>query len=278
MADVFRKSSIEKLSNPEQLDRMIKVSSPMSWLALLAVLLIVVVTVIWSFVGTLQTTDTVSGVIVTPDNAVSIHAQSPGTLKGYCVDVGAEVAKGDVVAYVQQMDGTIVSVCADLAGKVSAFSQEAGAAVLTGTEVARITPQNVGAQVIVCYVPLAYAPKYQEGMEVLVYPTAVDSQKYGHMKAEIIAVEKYATNTGSFAYVLGSDNMVAEQFAANGPVVAVVCKLETDANTQSGYYWSSDASKNLTISSGTVVTAKVVVEECAPITKLIGEIQDIVEA
>ena len=42
MADLYRKSSLDKLSNPEQLDRMIKISSPLSWLALIAVLLVIV--------------------------------------------------------------------------------------------------------------------------------------------------------------------------------------------------------------------------------------------
>ena len=41
MADLYRKSSLDKLSNPEQLDRMIKISSPLSWLALIAVLLVI---------------------------------------------------------------------------------------------------------------------------------------------------------------------------------------------------------------------------------------------
>ena len=43
MADLYRKSSLDKLSNPEQLDRMIKISSPLSWLALIAVLLVLVI-------------------------------------------------------------------------------------------------------------------------------------------------------------------------------------------------------------------------------------------
>jgi len=71
--------------------------------------------------------------------------------------------------------------------------------------------------------------------------------------------------------------MVAEQFAANGPIVSVVCKIKTDSATKSGYYWSSDSAKNLTISNGTVITAKIVVDECAPITKLIGKFKDDME-
>lgn len=277
MADLYRKSSLDKLSNPEQLDRMIKISSPLSWLALIAVLLVIAVTVVWSIIGTLPTTETVSGMIVDANSVNAVYSESAGTLEKYCVDVGEEIKNGDKIAEVKQTDGTVKVIKADRDGVLSAYSLEPGTPVLAGTEVARITPNNIGDQVIVCYVPLAYAQKFEKGMEVMVYPTSIDSQKYGHMEAEIISVDEYATNTNSLAYVLGSGNMVAEQFASNGPIVSVVCKIKTDKKTKSGYYWSSDSAKNLTISKGTVISAKIVVDECAPITKLIGKFKDDME-
>ena len=274
MADLYRKSSLEKLSNPEQLDRMIKISSPLSWLALLAVLLVIAATVVWSIVGTLPTTETVSGMIVDPTGVNAVYSQSIGTLDKYCIDLGKEVKSGDKIAEVKQSDGTVKTIHADRDGVVSAYSLEIGTPVLAGTEVARITPKDSGAQVIVCFVPLAYAQKFEKGMEVLVYPTSIDSQKYGHMEAEIVSVDEYATNINSLAYVFGSGNLVAEQFASNGPIVSIICKIKTDENTKSGFYWSSDSAKNLTISNGAVISAKITVDECAPITKLIGKFKD----
>lgn len=277
MADLYRKSSLDKLSNPEQLDRMIKISSPLSWLALIAILLVIAATVVWSIIGTLPTTETVSGMIVDSNSVNAVYSESAGTLEKYCVDVGKEIKNGDKIAEVKQTDGTVKTIKADRDCVLSAYSLEPGTPVLAGTEIARITPKNSGNQVIVCYVPLAYAQKFEKGMEVLVYPTSIDSQKYGHMEAEIISVDEYATNTNSLAYVLGSGNMVAEQFASNGPIVSVVCKIKTDKETKSGFYWSSDSAKNLTISNGTVISAKIVVDECAPITKLIGKFKDDME-
>lgn len=277
MADLYRKSSLDKLSNPEQLDRMIKISSPLSWLALVAVLLVIAATVVWSIIGTLPTTETVSGMIVDSNSVNAVYSEFAGTLEKYCVDVGKEIKNGDKIAEVKQTDGTVRAIKADRDGVLSAYSLEPGTPVLAGTEVARITPNNSGNQVIVCYVPLAFAQKFEKGMEVLVYPTSIDSQKYGHMEAEIISVDEYATNTNSLAYVLGSGNMVAEQFASNGPIVSIVCKIKTDTETKSGYYWSSDSAKNLTISNGTIISAKIVVDECAPITKLIGKFKDDME-
>lgn len=274
MADLYRKSSLDKLSNPEQLDRMIKIASPLSWLALLAVLFVIAATVVWSILGTLPTTETVSGMIVDPSSVNAVYSDITGMLDKYCVDVGKEVKFGDTIAEIKQSDGTVKSITSDRDGVLSTYSQELGSPVLAGTEIARITPKDSGSQVIVCYVPLAYAQKFEKGMDVLVYLTSIDSQKYGHMEAEIISVDEYATNINSLAYVFGSGNMVAEQFAANGPIVSIVCKIKNDNKTQSGFYWSSDSAKNLTVSNGTVITAKVVIDECAPITKLIGKFKN----
>ena len=277
MSDLYRKSSLEKLSNPEQLDRMIKISSPLSWLALIAVFLVIVAMVVWSIFGVLPTTETVSGMIVGSNSVNAVYSESIGTLEKYCVDVGGKVITGDKIAEIKQTDGTEITIKAECDGIISAYSLEIGTSVLAGTEVARITPNNIGDQVIMCYVPLAYAQKFAKGMKVLVYPTSIDSQKYGHMEAEIMTVDEYATNTNSLAFVFGNGNMVAEQFASNGPIVSIVCKIKTDTETKSGYFWSSDSAKNLTVSNGTVISAKIVVEECAPITKLIGKIKDDME-
>ncbi|MBR4451413.1 MAG: hypothetical protein IKS39_06235 [Clostridia bacterium] len=56
MADLYRKSSLEKISSPEQLDKAITVSSPMSWLALIGVALIFAAVIIGSFVWSVPET------------------------------------------------------------------------------------------------------------------------------------------------------------------------------------------------------------------------------
>ncbi len=74
MANLYRKSSLEKISNPEQLDRAITVSSPMSWLALAGVALIFAAVIIWGFLGTIPETVQTDGIVVSYENAKSIFS------------------------------------------------------------------------------------------------------------------------------------------------------------------------------------------------------------
>lgn len=75
-------------------------------------------------------------------------------------------------------------------------------------------------------------------------------------------------------YVLGSGNNILDQFTQNGPIVTVVCQIKTDATTKSGFAWSSDNAKDLTVSNDMMVSAKIVVEESRPISKLFGKFKD----
>ncbi len=130
-------------------------------------------------------------------------------------------------------------------------------------------------QVVVCYVPFANSPKLTIGMDVLVYPISVDRQLYGHMLAKIINVDTYAATKANMSYVLGTDNMLADSFSANGAVVAVTCELRADAETKSGYYWSSKKGGLMSVTTGSQISAKIITERNAPITKLFVRLKDV---
>lgn len=276
MADLFRKSSLERLSNPEQLDRAITISHPMSWLALLGVLIVIVATVVWSILGTLPTTVTVNGIIAGTADSGAFYADNAGVVTKVTKKVGDSVKVGDEIAKVKLNTGKEVSIKATAKGKISAIlvDAEENANVYVGAEIARYTPDMDQSQIVVCYVPSSYAQQIKKDMEAKVYIASVDSQTYGHLEATVMEVAPYSANTANLWYVTGANNLVADQFLANGPVVAVSLKLKADSKTTSGYYWSSKKGSELTVQNASIVSAKIVVGEKAPITKLFSKFGD----
>lgn len=277
MAELYRKSSIEKLSNPEQLDRAITVTSPMSWIALLGVVIIIVTTIIWSITGTLPTTQNVKGIIVNPESACAYHADKAGTVTKVLKKAGETVEKGDGLLTIKTSEGKEYTIQANEAGKITDYLVEVDSKIYSGAEIARYTPCDAKEQVVVCYVPLSLAKQLEKGMEVLLYPTSVDTQKYGHMEAYVDSIGDYAVSTSNMWYVLGADNLMAEQFLNEGPVVSVICRIKTDTDSKSGFYWTSENGNDLVISNGTFVSAKIVTDESAPITKLFNNIKEKLE-
>ena len=163
---------------------------------------------------------------------------------------------------------TIVS---SVNGRISDLPLVTGSAVQQGSVLAKVRQGEDN--VVVCYVPLSSGKKITEGMRVLVYPTTVNKQEYGHMEATVEAVDAYVSSAESLQEQLGNDSLV-DAFLKNGPVLGVTCRLVTDDETQSGYYWSSKKGASLTIEENTMVESSVVIEEKMPISMLIPYLKE----
>lgn len=100
--DVFRKVSVERLSSPEQLDTLMKVTSPRGWLALAALGVLLAAAIAWGFAGTMSTKVASQGVLIRPGGLQNIFAEAGGTLTDIRVVENDYVNKGDVVARVEQ--------------------------------------------------------------------------------------------------------------------------------------------------------------------------------
>ncbi len=291
MAQLYRKSSLEKISSPEQLDKALTVTSPMSWIALAAVTVVIIVTVLWSIVGTIPVTVSTTGIVASPVSTNAIYCPETGTVLSVYVSPNAQISINDPVASYKTGNGDVKTVFSDQVGTVTEIlvrktetdekdkkeaKDQRGGKINQGDALLRISPMANSSQVIVCYVELADAKKIHRGMQVNVSLNIKESNTYGHMVARVINVDSYAASTEGMDFVLGSNNNVASTFRKdNKAVVAVTCELYPDPGTVSGYFWSNEKGGRLEVTNGTLVNAKIVVEEVRPITKLFAKLKEI---
>ncbi|MGH1387225.1 NHLP bacteriocin system secretion protein [Kordia sp.] len=97
----FRKAALEKLSTPEKLDQLIKVTSPKGWIALLTITLVLGTGIAWAFMGNVKTKLNVVGVILGGE-IHEVVATSQGQLINVNVNVGDKIKEGDVIAKIEQ--------------------------------------------------------------------------------------------------------------------------------------------------------------------------------
>lgn len=276
MADLYRKSSLERISSPEQLDKVLRVTSPMSWLALIAITVMIVIITIWSFVGTIPETITAKGVVSSSTaGSNSVYTQEAGTIVSLRVRAGQEVHLGDPIATYKNASNEIVTIYSDQVGIVSTLVVKKDDKVNPGKDIIRVTPTIQNSQMVVCYVSLSKAKKLERGMTVNITMDSLDGTSYGHMEGRIVNIDAYATPTDGISSVIGSGNNLESTFTKDGAVVAVACELYTSPDTISGLYWSTEKGANVNVSNGSLVTAKIVTEEVAPITKLFSKLRDI---
>ena len=104
MADLFRKTSLEKLSSPEQLDKMIVITPPSFWMALSGAGLVIVVALIWSILGRLPVNVETQGIYVNNGGIYSVYSEMAGIIENIEVNEGDEIKKGEVIAYLNKDD------------------------------------------------------------------------------------------------------------------------------------------------------------------------------
>lgn len=280
MAQIYRKSALEKLSSPDQLNHTLTIISPLSWLALLAATAMVAAAVIWSVLGTIPVTVTAAGIVASPVSTNALYLPESGTIQtvGY-VFKGKHISTEDVVLTYTIGNGEIKSLYSDQTGTVEKITVAPGDSVNQGNEVLRLNPDVGSSQVIVCYVSIADAKKIGRGMEANITLSSADSQTYGHMRARVINIDSYVSSSEGMSYVLGSNNNMAGQFQKNGEaVVAVTLELypaRAEDPTQSGFWWSNEKGKKLEVTNGSLVSAKIITEEIHPITKLFVKLKEI---
>lgn len=77
MAQLFRKASLDKLSNPEQLDKAIVIMSPGNWLAILGAALMIVSALVWCMVGRIPVTESADGIYLAASPAGKVICYVP---------------------------------------------------------------------------------------------------------------------------------------------------------------------------------------------------------
>lgn len=100
---LFRKSALERLSTPDQLDQLVTVTGSWAWLATLFICALLAGVVTWSFLGAVPSYVAADGLIVKRGGtAFDIVAPADGRIDALNVTVGQQVARGDVIGSLDQ--------------------------------------------------------------------------------------------------------------------------------------------------------------------------------
>lgn len=99
---VFRKVALERLSSPEQLDNLVRVTSPRGWLMLVGAGLILAAALYWGIFGTMTTQAEGQGVLIRPGGLKTVHTSSAGSISDIAVIENDTVQQGEVMGRIEQ--------------------------------------------------------------------------------------------------------------------------------------------------------------------------------
>jgi len=264
----FRKSALDRLMSPEKLDGLLEVTKPRGWLAVLALLAILLAAIFWAANSTIPITVPAQGVLLRGQGVSLVEAPGEGIIHSIEVTPGQLVERGEVVAFIRQM-GSIapMPVLAPIAGQVLEVRLNPGNYVSGGVAIASIEPAS-GEITAIVYVNSVQANEITEGMRSLLALEGFPVEEYGYLVGKVQSISAFPSTRDGMLRVLGSEELVALQ-AGEGPQTEVRIALTTKADLPSGVSWTTSAGPPSALRSGTLLNAQIILRQIRPVNFII---------
>ncbi|WP_442592272.1 NHLP bacteriocin system secretion protein [Parapusillimonas sp. JC17] len=98
MSGLFRQAALEKISNPDQLDRALKVVRPLHGIGIAAIALVVLAGLAWGILSSAPVTVRGQGILLSAAGVAVVSSPGDGHVEAVLVEPGELVKKGQLVA------------------------------------------------------------------------------------------------------------------------------------------------------------------------------------
>ncbi|GGV66121.1 MULTISPECIES: HlyD family efflux transporter periplasmic adaptor subunit [Streptomyces] len=265
----FRQQALAKLNAPEELDLPVRLARPQGWLVLCVTLVAVAAACVWAVAGSVTSTVTAQAVLTHGQGSYVLQSPVAGQVTAVHAETGRRLPADAPVITVRTAQGESV-VRTVAAGRITALAATIGQIVSVGANVAAVekvahTSDPLYATV---YVPAQQAAGITEGSAVDLTVSSVPADRYGVLRGHVKSVDRSAQSAQQIAAFLG-DSQLGEQFTRQGRPVAVLVRLDTARDTESGYRWSTDGGPPFRLQSMTLATASIRLADQHPVDWLL---------
>ena len=303
MAELFRKTALDSMSTPEQLNKQVKIMRPSVWVIFIALVTALFTFIIWSFTYHITNGVNLSGVVFTNNNIISNTAERNCIVTDVLVNEGDYVEIGDIIAVVsntellekiedsryelslldekskeyallfgqiEKLTDTYVAstvIKSSASGYVQSV-KSTGTALESGDTISAIMTDS-GYNEVTAYVPMQTARSLELGMIAQVSPSYAAREEYGYMTGVITSISDTPVSEESILARMGTLSYV-EGILPEGSYVEVRIRLDLDENSANSYKWSNSKGETLSVELGTQCSIIVVISEYLPIQMLIN--------
>lgn len=160
-------------------------------------------------------------------------------------------------------------------GRIIEIGTVLGKTIESGMPLGTIEVEDKNASLIgVTYFADKDGKQIESGMKTQITPSVVKRERFGGITGKVTKVSPFPVTIQDMEAIIGNNDL-AQSFAnklteeGDGASIQVFAQLNKDANTASGYDWSSSTGPSLKMSPGTTTSVRVKIEERAPISYII---------
>ncbi|MBR3723646.1 MAG: biotin/lipoyl-binding protein [Selenomonadaceae bacterium] len=303
-SSIFSRAALDKLRSPEKLDMLLPITTPIGWIGLIAIGLLLISVAIWSVFGSFTVRADGMGLIMDSGGFVNITHLAGGKVTHIYVREGNKVKKGDIVARMEQADQSadthmakygaqLAESMRDTVGmvhqyRVKQYQHEISRDVISdfdgvidevlvreGSVIGRGTPlctvrltQKRSDMIGVLYVPVDKGKRIEPGQTIQLVPNGVDPQESGSLVGVVRTVSDYPISLQSAEKQLGNPQLAEWILRQEGAVMEVTFGLVKDSSSPSGLLWTSFVGEHKPVTPGSFCMGSVIVERRPPIEKV----------
>ena len=176
--------------------------------------------------------------------------------------------RGAIERYEEELE-TKSQIVSEYNGRLLEVTAAAGQIVSLGQRFGSMeTEDPQGRLAMAAYFEVSTGKQVQPGMQVRIAPDTVERERFGSMMATVTSVSPFPVTTDAITNVVGNAE-VAQMLAAGGIKIEVFCELLLDADTPTGYGWTSGQGPEDPITAGTTAQVRATVESRRPISLII---------
>ncbi len=190
------------------------------------------------------------------------NLEAANTRKNQIAEVNREIAQlekqvADNSKIISPVDGCILEI-----------KSTVGQYVNPGTSLGKINVQGQSTSelVAVTYFPVKDGKLIKPDLEINITPDTVKRERFGGIIGNLSSISNFPVTKEGASFVVGNPEIVENIIGESGGQIEAYAQLKKDDNTFSGYQWSSSQGPQQKLTAGTTITARVKVEERAPIT------------
>ncbi len=302
---IFSREALDKLRSPEKLDTLLPITTPLTWMGLSAVVLLLFSVVLWSIFGSFTEKADGMGMIMDSAGVVNISHIRGGKVTEVYIHSGSHIHEGEVIARVEHLEQAadtqiarhgpelaenkremtervyqadskeyqetiIEEIKSDYAGVVDRVFIRNGNIINSGAPVCtvRLTEKRNDLTGVL-YIPVEKGKRIKPGQSIQLAPNGVDVALSGSLIGIVRSVSEYPVTLQDVEYTLGNPQLAQMIMASgNGGIMEIVFDLVKDKNSESGYLWTTFVGEHKEISAGSFCTGSIIIDRRPPIEKV----------
>ncbi len=302
---IFSQEALDKLRSPERLDTMLPITTPVTWIALVAISVLLFAVVLWSIYGAFTVKAEGMGLIMDSAGVMNVSHIAGGKIAQLYIRPGMTIKKGDLIAHMEQAEQSADTrmaqygmglassdrdamgrayqydakryqqdvaedIYSDYDGIVDEVMVNVGTMISAGTPICSVRmTQNRDDLTGLLYIPLDKGKRVEAGMTIQLAPNGADVSQTGSLIGVVRSVSQYPITAQGIQQHLGNAQLAQWILQAQqSSLMEVTFDLVKDPDNESGYLWTSKIGEHKPITAGSFCTGSIIIERKPPIEKV----------